>query len=362
MTPLSMFFSGEIVNIINEQQKSLGFGMINPQSLIAVRVLDNKKPLGKSLLKERIDSAFKLRSRYYAKPFYRLLYAEGDRLPGLIIDRYGDIAVVQITSAGLVPFVKDLISLLLDTFSFRGVVIRNDNKARQLEGLSDSGVQCFGEVPESIVIEENHCQFLIPLREGQKTGWFYDHRENRKAVLNFSREGEVLDVFSYIGAWGIACLKHGAKQLTAVDGSERALSFLQKSAALNGVEDQVEVMHKDAFEALNLLVSAKRKFDLVIVDPPAFIKKKKDLHNGIKAYERINELALRLVKRQGFLLSASCSMHLPSEKLQSIVQARARHVDRYVKRVFQGSHAVDHPVHPAIKETEYLKAQLYQVQ
>ncbi len=361
-TPLSGFESGQQVVLQNVAQKVLAYALINPKSLICARIVSTQHPLSATLIKQRLLDAYALRQACYKRPFYRLFYAEADFLPGLIIDRFGDYCVAQITNEGLLPFQQAIADVLIKKVAIKGVLFRQDMQSRALEGMDISTEsEIIGEMPEQLVVEENGCEFIIPADGGQKTGWFYDHRDNRAKIAELSKGKRVLDVFSYIGAWGLACLKQGATELVSIDSSKSAMDFQAQSAARNGFSDQFHGLTTDAFKGLSALLEAKEKFDIVILDPPAFIKKKKDQRPGEHAYKKFNEAGLRLLTPGGFLVSASCSMHLEHSTLQSIVQGRARHVDRKVRLCYKGGHPFDHPVHPAIKETEYLKAQIYQV-
>ena len=359
--PLKEIENGEQVAVENPQGRIIAYAFINPQALICGRIVSRKRPFDRTVLKKLLRDALVLREQAFTKPFYRLFYAEGDYLPGLIIDRYGDCCVVQINNLGLEAFRDDIAELLISITEGQGVLFRNDAAKRTENGLIDADNVAYGEVAEWVDIEENGCAFSIPVQQGQKTGWFYDHRDNRAKVAALSEGKRVLDVFSYIGGWGVQCLQAGAAHLTAIDASEFALETVHKNAALIGREDDVETLMGNAFDALQALLEEKEKFDVVILDPPAFIKKKKDFNRGIQAYKKINELALRLASAQGIFVSASCSMHLADEDLQELVQKSARHVDRNLSLIYRGGHAADHPIHPAIKETEYLKAQIYKL-
>jgi len=350
---------GEQVALANSAGKVLAHAMMNPKSLICGRIVSRKAPFGKKLLRGRIVSALALREASFDQPYYRLVYAEGDYLPGLIIDRYNEVCVVQINSLGMATYVEEIANILMHIMPVTGVLFRHDGASRKQEGFAPIENQVFGEVPEKIEIIENDTRFVVPVYEGQKTGWFYDHRDNRAKIASLAKGKRVLDVFSYIGAWGLACMQQGAESLTAIDASGFALDCLEESAALNGFADTVRCFEGKAFEAMEALISEGEKFDIVILDPPAFIKKKKDYNAGFKAYKKINELGLRLLEKDGFLVSGSCSMHLPDEALQDAVQQAARHTDRELSLIYRGFHAADHPIHPAIKETEYLKAQIY---
>ena len=350
---------GEQVAVCNSSGKVFAHALMNPNSLICGRIVSRKSPFGKKLLRGRLVNALALREAAFDEPCYRLVYAEGDYLPGLIVDRYNDVCVVQINSLGMAAYIDEIANILMHIMPLKGVLFRHDGASRKQEGFAFEENQVFGEVPEKVEITENGTRFLVPVMEGQKTGWFYDHRDNRAKIAALSYGKRVLDVFSYAGSWGLQCLSAGAESLTAVDISGFALDCLEENAALNGFADTVRCFEGKAFDALEALIAEGEKFDVVILDPPAFIKKKKDFNAGFKAYKKINEQGLRLLEKDGFLVAGSCSMHLPDHELQNAVQQAARHTDRELSLLYRGGHAADHPIHPAIKETEYLKAQIY---
>lgn len=360
-TPLKNIADGEQVAVQNASGKLIAYAMMNPKALICGRIMSRKKPFDRNVLKQRLKQALTLREQYYDKPFYRWVYAEGDYLPGLIVDRYGDVCVVQINSLGLEAWRDDIAQLLTSFGDLKGVLFRNDGNSRKQEGFTNFEPYCVGDVPELIEIEENAARFAVPVYTGQKTGWFYDHRDNRQFMAQTAKDKTVLDVFSYAGAWGLNALSHGAKHLTAIDLSGSALDTLENNAKLNGFADKVDCIEGNAADAMQALAAENAKFDIVVLDPPAFIKKKKDYHKGLAAYRKYNELALRLLAPNGLLVSASCSMHLTEICLQETVVKAARHIDRNVSLIHRGGHGVDHPMHPAMISTEYLKAQFYQL-
>jgi 23S rRNA (cytosine1962-C5)-methyltransferase len=300
--------------------------------------------------------ALSLRTSLFPEPYYRLIYGESDGLPGLTIDRYGDILVVQITTAGM-ERIKEIIVAALDRVMPRNtIVLRNDGPIRCLEGLESYVEVTQGEAPEAIRLPENGGHFLAPLIGGQKTGWFFDHRLNRARMQHYVKDKRVLDVFSYLGAWGIQALVAGARQVFCVEESEAAVDFIHRNAKLNRRTDSLIALHGEAFSILHTLRANKERFDVVILDPPAFIKRKKDLKQGLAAYRRLNELAIRLLTRDGILISSSCSSHLQWDVFRDILRRTGRHLDRSIQILEQGHQSPDHPIHPAIPETEYLKA------
>ncbi|GHE22364.1 class I SAM-dependent rRNA methyltransferase [Halomonas urumqiensis] len=357
-TPLKTLEAGQQVVVEAANGKALGVAYVNPHSLICARLLSRepKQGLDRSLLVHRLNQALSLREQLFAKPFYRLVHGEGDLLPGLVIDRFGDVLVVQLNTAGMQAVLEELLDALDKVLSPSVVVLRNDTSGRRQEGLELTVEVVKGELPDQVIIEENGVRFGVPILDGQKTGWFYDHRINR-AWLNERVAGKrVLDLFSYVGGWGIQAAASGASEVLCVDSSAAALARVAENATLNGLHEQVAVGEGDALEALAALKADGEQFDVVILDPPAFIKKRKDIPNGERAYGRLNREAMRLLGRDGLLLSASCSMHLAPERLVDVVRGAVRHQDRHGQILFQGHQGPDHPVHPAIPETAYLKA------
>ncbi|MCY1200179.1 Ribosomal RNA large subunit methyltransferase I [compost metagenome] len=357
-TPLNLFQPGDQAILEAAGGKPLGVVALSPNNLICARLVsrDVKHRLDKSLLVHRINVALSLRERLFDKPFYRLVYGDSDLLPGLVVDRFGDHLVVQLASAAMERNKDAVLDALVQVLKPRGVLWKNDSSARDAEGLERYVDTAFGVVPEWVALEENGVKFEAPVMEGQKTGWFYDHRMNRARLAPYVKGKRVLDLFSYIGGWGVQAAAFGASEVFCVDASGFALDGVERNATLNGVAEQVTCVEGDVFEALKELKAAEERFDVVVADPPAFIKRRKDLKNGEAAYRRLNEQAMRLLNKDGILVSASCSMHLPEDDLQNILLGSARHLDRNIILLERGGQGPDHPVHPAIAETRYIKS------
>jgi len=357
-TPIKDFEAGQLVEVVNNQDKWLGAGYINPNSLIAVRLISRQKEvkIDSSLIVHRLNVALSLRERFYTKPYYRLIFGDSDGLSGLVIDRYGDYCVIAITTAGMELLRDEIVAALVKVLKPIGILYRNNSAIREQEGLKRYTELAYGDIPETVQIEEGGCKFEVSLLEGQKTGWFYDQEANRSLMLKYVKDKKVLDVCSYIGAWSVRAAVAGAEQVTSVDASDSALTLLEKNADLNQVSDKIEVLQGDAFDALKQLKQEERRFDVIILDPPAFMKRKKDVKQGLIAYRRLNEMAIRLLNKDGILISASCSFHLSAEDLMKTIQQAARHSDRLIQILESGQQGIDHPVHPAITETAYLKA------
>jgi 23S rRNA (cytosine1962-C5)-methyltransferase len=357
-SPLAGFAAGDQAILEAAGGKPLGIVALSPNNLICARLIsrDTKHVLDKSLLVHRLKVALSLRERLFDKPFYRLVFGDSDLLPGLVVDRFGDLLVAQLASATMERYKDDVLAALVQVLKPSGILWKNDSAARDAEGLERYVSVAHGEVPEWVGLEENGVKFEAPVMEGQKTGWFYDHRMNRARLAPYVKGKRVLDLFSYIGGWGVQAAAFGASEVMCVDASAFALDGVQRNAALNGLTDQVISVEGDVFEALKELKAAEERFDVVIADPPAFIKRKKDFKNGEAAYRRLNEQAMRLLNKDGILVSASCSMHLPEDNLQNLLLGSARHLDRHLQLLERGAQGPDHPVHPAIAETRYIKS------
>ncbi len=354
---LDAFTAGDMVVVKDNSEQPLGSAYINPQTLVCARIISRKPSakMGGNFFKARLANALALRERFFDAPYYRLVFGESDGLPGLVIDRFGTILSVQITTAGIEKHKEILISTLIDLFSPEAIILKNDNSQRQLENLSQETEVIYGTVPESIIIEENKAQFVLNPVSGQKTGWFYDHRTSRAQLAKLAKNQRVLDLFSYSGAWGIPAAMAGASEVVCVDSSEPAISMAKKSAELNQVTEKMQLIRSDVFDFLKQARERNERYGIIVLDPPALIKRKKDFKAGYEAYRRLNQLALQVLENGGILVSASCSHHLSKANLHEILRSSARHIDRHMAFFAMTGQGYDHPVHPAIPETEYLK-------
>ena len=358
ITPLKSMPAGEQVKVCDYRGNTLGFAYANPKTLICARLYSfGRHPqLDAGLIRERLATALAWREQYFDAACYRWVYGESDGLPGLVVDRYLDVLVVQITTAGMERLKEAVVEALTDLVSARVVLLKNDTPARELEGLDSYTETVVGSLPERIEVIENKLHFEVPLAAGQKTGWYYDHRLNRQRLSTYAKDKRVLDVFSYVGAWGMQCLNGGAKSLLCVDASKTFLEVAAENAKSNQFTDAFSTLAGDAFDALKQLQVENQRFDIVILDPPAFIKRRKDMKEGSQAYQRINRLAMKLLDDGGLLVSASCSHHLSAEQLRSEIRKAAMKNRQSLQIIEQGHQGADHPIHPAMPETEYLKA------
>jgi 23S rRNA (cytosine1962-C5)-methyltransferase len=360
-TPLQGLEAGSLVTVCAHNGKPLGTAYVNPHSLICARLISSKpgQALDRDYFIRHLQRALWLRERLYPKPYYRLVFAEADGLPGVVIDRFAGICVVQVTTVGMEQVREILLEALLEVVRPMAVLWRNDSSARQQEGLEAYVESAFGEVPELVDVEEGGLRYRVPLLEGQKTGWFYDQCDNRLRLRQYVREASVLDVFAYLGGWGIGAAAAGARTVTCVDASASACAGIGGNAELNGLADKVSVLHGDAFEVMKSLRG--EHFEVVNVDPPAFIKRRKDVKAGQLAYRRINEQAMRLLGDDGILVTSSCSHHLREDAYLRLLAQAADNTGRQYQILEQRYQGPDHPVHPAIPETRYLKTFILRV-
>lgn len=362
-TPLKAFEPGECARVEASGGRPLGMATVHPGALISGRVVsrDAGDRLNAELLRGRIRAALELRQRLFEKPFYRLVFSESDFLPGLMVDRFGDVLSVQLLTAGMERVRGLILEALQAELAPKGILLKNDSRSRELEGLPREVEVAAGEVPDTLEIEENGARFLVRLATGQKTGWYYDMRAIRGGMLPLVPGKKVLDAFSYAGALGVAAAKAGAADVLCLDASGPALEAVAQNAARNGLEDNVSTVKADAFEALAGMREEGRRFDVVSLDPPALIQRRKDFEAGLSAYRKLNRLGLDLVEHGGVMLTCSCSQHLSRADLRKLLQRAAQEARVRLQILRQGHQDADHPVHPAMPETDYLKGFLVRV-
>jgi 23S rRNA (cytosine1962-C5)-methyltransferase len=350
--------AGSLVTLRTPGGEPLGVATFNPHSLIATRLISSKPDavIDAHFIGRRLAQATKLRDRLVGVPYYRLIHAEADGLPGLIVDRFGDALVVQVNSAGMESLMPVLMEALEAELSPKTIVFKNDTPVRNLEGLTREVVVAKGDASQSIELIENGARFVADLSGGQKTGWFYDQRDNRRFMAGLAQDARVLDVFCYSGGFGVLAAKHGARSVLCVDSSQPALDAAAEAATLNGVADQVAFKKSDAFDALQELAAEGATFDVVICDPPAFVKSRKDLKTGAQGYRKLVRLAAPLVAPGGFLFVASCSHLVDVALFAEQVRRGLRDAEREGRILRSSGAALDHPVHPGLPETAYLKA------
>jgi len=353
---LTSFAPGECVRVVDHRDHFVGHACVNPHALICARILSRveAEPIGPALFAKRLRSALALRKRLYPRDYYRLVYGESDGLPGLVLDRFGDVIVGQIATLGMETLRPLVEAAVAEVIAPRALIWKNDGSARDLEKLPREVVAAIGTVPDWVGIAEDGLNFQAPLVEGQKTGWFYDQAANREQLRRYLAPGaRVLDVCSYVGAWALTALRHGAASADCVDSSQQALDWALRNATANGL--QIGTHKGDAFDVLARMGEQGERYDVVIVDPPAFIKRRKDQHQGEAAYRKLNQLAMRVMTDDAILVSCSCSFHLAHDTLPAILQSAADHAGRGLQILAFGGQSPDHPVHAAIPETRYLK-------
>ncbi len=348
---------GAVVDVLTYHGTFCARGFYNPHSKIRVRILTfEEEPVDAAFFERRIHQALALRERVVQETTaYRVVYAEGDLLPGLIVDRYGDLLVMQTLALGMDVRKELLADLLLAQTKAQAIYLRNDPGTRSLEGLPRHQGFLRGEAPTRVEITEGSARFVVDVAEGQKTGWFCDQRENRLSCAPLARDAEVLEMFSYTGAFGIHAALNGARSVLGMDVSEAAVALARENARRNGVEDRCRYEVADAFEALRALEREGARFDLVILDPPAFARRKEAVRRALAGYKEINLRALKLLRPGGYLVTCSCSSFVDEGMLWQVVLEAAHDAGRRVRLVEQRGQARDHPMLGAMPETRYLK-------
>ena len=354
---------GTIVRLHDSADGPLGAATFNPRPLISARLLtsDPDAAIDGTFLAARLAGALRLRERLFDAPYYRLAWSEADGLPGLVLDRYGDAAVAQLNTAGMDRLADALTEALFATVGVRSVVFRNDTAARTLEGLPSDTSVAGVPVKRPVEIVENGVRFLADLGAGQKTGWFYDHRRNRARVAALAHGMDVLDAYSYVGGFGIQAAVAGARSVVCLDRSEAALGLGAKAAERNGVEAVCDFLRGDVFRTLEEFGREGRSFDIVICDPPAFVKSKKDLASGLKGYRKLIRLSAERVRPGGFLFAASCSQQVDAGQFAEALRGALKSLRRGGRLLHRGGAGPDHPIHPYLPESAYLKALLLQL-
>jgi 23S rRNA (cytosine1962-C5)-methyltransferase len=349
---------GSVVNVRGEDGRAFGTGYFNSKSLIAVRLLadDCDVAIDADFFAARLKRALQLRGSFYPRPFYRLLHAEGDGVPGLVIDRFDDTLTLQIGTAGMEKQRDHILAALDQVLAPKTVILRADAPMRALEGL-DSYVKTVKGTGHRIAVEENGARYFADLAEGQKTGWYYDQRDNRAFIAGLAKGKTVLDAYSYTGGFGILAAKAGAKEVVCLDSSAPALALAEETARANGVT--IQAVKADVFEELERLKTAGERFDIVLADPPPFVKSKKDLEPGAKAYRKLARLAAEVTAPQGLLMIASCSHNIPPDRFAAECAQGLLRTGRAAMLIRQAGAGPDHPVHPLLPESAYLKALVY---
>jgi len=349
---------GDAVTIVGDNGEKYGTALFNPHSLVAGRLIDKAVEIepDSTFFADRLVRAAALRDRLFDEPYYRLIHAEADGLPGLIVDRYGDAVVVQCNIAGMDARRDAILEALDRTISPRTVILRNDSQTRVQENLPLEVATLRGDPEAPVRLRENGAIFTTDLVQGQKTGWFFDQRENRFFVAALAKGARIIDLYSYGGGFAIQALLAGAAEAVLVDRSANALKSASESAALNGVGDRCQFVRQDSFKEMERLRADGVKFDVVVADPPAFVKSKKDIRRGGRAYRKMTRLAAALVAPGGILFVASCSHNVAPEQFGELVKQGLGDAGRSGRILRAAGAGPDHPVHHALLETAYLKS------
>lgn len=354
---------GCLVDVINSKDEFVGTGFFNPNSLITVRLLTReKKSIDREFFSKRLQTAREVRETLCKnRTAYRLVHSESDFLPGLVIDKYNDSYSIQLNSAGMENYLDIITQLLIKDFNAKNIILRNDTTARELEGLPRFTKVLYGEAVEEIIFDGKF-KMKVNLLKGQKTGIYLDQTENRHLLIDISKDAEVLDVFCNEGGFSLAALLGDAKKVTSIDISDESLQRFRENIELNGFDNnRVEIIRKDAFDFMKVLKKEGKKFDVINLDPPSFTKTKKNVPQAKKGYYVINNHAFSMIKEGGYILTSSCSHHLSESEFQEIILTAALKAGRQYIILKIGGPSVDHPVHPRMPETRYLKFMLLKV-
>jgi len=355
-TPLKGLDAGSPAILETVNGKFLAHVYTNPYSLICARVTSRRanEPFNATVIRARLQSALELRDALYDEPYYRWVHSEGDFLPGLTVDRYSDNLVVQITTAGMELYRDEIIDALVTLSGATSIYLRNDGSIRELEHLPLYREWVVGNPIDVLTIRENQLRFEAPAELGQKTGWFYDHRESRLQLREWVKGKRVLDLYTYLGAFGLNAAIAGASSVLAIDASQIAVDAANTNAQSNNLSQVFNAKSEDAVEAMRTLFEEGERFDVVVLDPPAFIKRRKDRDQGMRHYGLNNRLAMRLLNPGGIILSASCSQALSHEDLLQQMRLGTPKSSLGLQLLSSLRQGADHPVHASMPETLYL--------
>ncbi len=352
---------GSLVNVVGDDGRSFGTGYFNAATLVAVRLFDVPADahIDRALLAGRVSRALRLRQALFDAPYYRLVHAEGDGLPGLVVDRFGEALVVQVTTAGMEALLDPLLKALDDVVAPKSVTLRADTPSRALEGLPLYISTAKGDAAQRLEIEENDARYFADAAGGQKTGWYYDQRDNRAFMARLAGGKSVLDAYCYTGGFAILAARSGAREANGIDSSSPALHLAEEAAFANGVARVCRFVKSDAMEELERLSAAGESFDVVIADPPPFVPARKDLEAGARAYRKLARLAASTTRPSGYLMLASCSHNMPLERFAQECAIGIARAGRRGALIRQAGAGPDHPVNPMLPETSYLKTLIY---
>ena len=350
------------VRVLTSAGRFLAMAVYNPRSQISLRILSRRdEPIDGAFIRGRVRRALDYRRRFADLNSCRLIFAESDGLPAVIADKFGDVIVVQILCLGMERFKADIVDALAQELSPRGVYERNDVPVRELEGLTQQTGLLFGEVPDRVEMQENGVRFLVDVKEGQKTGFFLDQKENRAAIAPFVPGMRVLDCFTHTGSFALHAARYGAAEVTGVDISEHACACALENARLNGVEDRVRFECANAFDFLRAQQTAKAQYDVVILDPPAFTKTRSAVEGALRGYKEINLRGMKLTRDGGFFVTCSCSQHVTPDLFRGMLMDAQKDAHVQLRQIEWRTQGRDHPILLASPETQYLKCGIFQV-
>ena len=353
---------GDIVSVFSHKGNFLAKAFFNPNSQISLRIMSYRdENIDRDLIFRRVHEAIEYRRTFADLHSCRLIFAESDRLPALIVDAFGDILVIQCLALGMERFKQDIVDALVNEIHPLGIWERNDVPVRRLEGLELTTGLLYGEVPDRVLMKENGVLFYVDVKEGQKTGFFLDQKENRAAIAPFVKGKRVLDCFTHTGSFALHAGYFGAEEVTGVDISAYACEFARENAMLNHLEDRVRFIEANAFDYLAEHSREGEKFDVVILDPPAFTKTRSAIESATRGYKEINLRAMKMIEPGGYLITCSCSQHILPEMFKQIVLDAAIDAKVLLRQVEFRTQGKDHPILPSSVETQYLKCGIYQV-
>ena len=350
------------VRVLTSAGRFLAMAVYNPRSQISLRILSRRdEPIDGAFIRGRVRRALDYRRRFADLGSCRLIFAESDGLPAVIADKFGDVIVVQILCLGMERFKGDIVDALAQELSPRGIYERNDVPVRELEGLSQQTGLLWGEVPDRVEMQENGVRFLVDVKEGQKTGFFLDQKENRAAIAPFVPGMRVLDCFTHTGSFALHAARYGAAEVTGVDISEHACACALENARLNGVEDRVRFECANAFDFLRAQQTAKAQYDVVILDPPAFTKTRSAVEGALRGYKEINLRGMKLTRDGGFFVTCSCSQHVTPDLFRGMLMDAQKDAHVQLRQIEWRTQGRDHPILLSSPETQYLKCGIFQV-
>ena len=352
---------GDTVRVTASNGRFLAMAVYNPASQIALRILSRKEEaIDDAFIRRRVHDAVAYRRRFADLQSCRLIFAESDGLPAVIVDAFGGVLVMQCLCLGMEKYKDAICDALMEEVHPVGIYERGDVPVRELEGLPQVTGTLRGDVPDRVLMEENGVKFWVDVKNGQKTGFFLDQKENRAAIAPFVRDARVLDCFTHTGSFALHAAQYGAREVTGVDISEFACDFARENAALNGFEN-VRFVAANAFDYLKEQCAAGEQYDVVILDPPAFTKSRSAVEAAARGYKEINLRGMKLVKSGGFLVTCSCSQHMLPGQFKDVVLSAARDAHVQLFQVEYRTQGRDHPILPAAPETQYLKCGIFRV-